>query len=150
MEQERFEDFVGLISAISKEIQRIKTREGAKLGLKGADIMCLYYLAQHEEGLPAAALAREAEVTRAAVSRTLAHLEEEGLVEVEVASGEAATRYRAPIRLTERGRACTEQAVEVIRSVVAEAGAELGEAERTQMYASLAQILNRLKGMSRA
>ena len=44
-EQERFEDFVGVISALSKEIQRIKMVEAAKLGIKGADVMLLYQLA---------------------------------------------------------------------------------------------------------
>ena len=44
-DETRFEDFVGLISGLYKEIQRIKASEGARLGLKGSDIMCLYYLA---------------------------------------------------------------------------------------------------------
>ena len=43
-DETRFEDFVGLISGLYKEIQRIKTSEGARLGLKGSDVMCLYYL----------------------------------------------------------------------------------------------------------
>lgn len=53
-EQERFEDFVGMISALSKEIQRIKMVEATKLGIKGADVMLLYQLARHPgRGLPA-------------------------------------------------------------------------------------------------
>ena len=75
-DETRFEDFVGLISGLYKEIQRIKTSEGARLGLKGSDIMCLYYLERSKDGLTGADLARMAGVTRAAVSRTLAHLEE--------------------------------------------------------------------------
>ena len=39
-DETRFEDFVGLISGLYKEIQRIKTSEGARLGLKGSDVMC--------------------------------------------------------------------------------------------------------------
>ena len=148
METERFEDFVGLITLISKEIQRIKTVEASKLGLKGSDIMCLYYLGQHEEGLTGSELAREADVTRAAVSRTLAHLEEDGFVEV---AGEQKTgsRYRASVRLTKRGREVTDTVGEIIRRVVAEAGEELGDIQRIQMYRSLNLILERLKGISR-
>ena len=82
-DETRFEDFVGLISGLYKEIQRIKTSEGARLGLKGSDVMCLYYLERSKDGLTGADLARMAGVTRAAVSRTLAHLEEGGYVEVE-------------------------------------------------------------------
>ena len=37
-DETRFEDFVGLISGLYKEIQRIKTSEGARLGLKGSDV----------------------------------------------------------------------------------------------------------------
>ena len=33
-DETRFEDFVGLISGLYKEIQRIKTSEGARLGLR--------------------------------------------------------------------------------------------------------------------
>ena len=68
-DETRFEDFVGLISGLYKEIQRIKTSEGARLGLKGSDIMCLYYLERSKDGLTGADLARMAGVTRAAVSR---------------------------------------------------------------------------------
>ena len=48
-DETRFEDFVGLISGLYKEIQRIKTSEGARLGLKGSDVMCLYYLERSKE-----------------------------------------------------------------------------------------------------
>ena len=100
-DETRFEDFVGLISGLYKEIQRIKTSEGARLGLKGSDVMCLYYLERSTDGMTGADLARVAGVTRAAVSRTLAHLEEGGFVEVDD-SGDAAVKYRAPVRLTTR------------------------------------------------
>ncbi len=148
MEASRFEDFVGLITLISKEIQRIKAIEAAKLGLKGSDIMCLYYLGQHDEGLTGSELAREADVTRAAVSRTIAHLEEEGFVEVDEEQG-TGSRYRAPVRLTERGRSVTAEANEIIRAVVNEIGEELGDIQRVQMYRSLNLIYDKLKDISR-
>ena len=37
-DETRFEDFVGLISGLYKEIQRIKASEGARLGLKGSEV----------------------------------------------------------------------------------------------------------------
>lgn len=148
MEETRFEDFVSLISLISKEIQRIKMVEAAKLGLKGADIMCLYYLSQHEEGLTSAELAREADVTRAAVSRTLSRLEANGFVQVGCGDDDA-TRYRAPVRLTDKGRASVEQVAEVIRRVVAEVGVNVDDTQRTQMYRTLSSILEELRQVSR-
>ena len=56
----RFEEFVGLISALSKEIQRIKATESSHMGLQGADIMILYYLGHSEHGMTGAELARAA------------------------------------------------------------------------------------------
>lgn len=146
-ERERFEDFVGLVSALSKEIQRIKMSEAAKLGIKGADVMLLFQLARHPEGLTGAELARCSGVTRAAVSRALAGLEETGFVEVK--SGSDAGRYRASVVLTPRGARAMESATQTIDRVVAEAGSAVGESERTAMYASLAAILARLRTISR-
>ena len=123
-DETRFEDFVGLISGLYKEIQRIKTSEGARLGLKGSDVMCLYYLERSKDGLTGADLARMAGVTRAAVSRTLAHLEEGGYVEVDESMSEADR---------------------IIREVLDTTGKAMGVEQREQMYASLRTILNTLR-----
>ena len=140
-DETRFEDFVGLISGLYKEIQRIKTSEGARLGLKGSDVMCLYYLERSKDGLTGADLARMAGVTRAAVSRTLAHLEEGGYVEVD----DAAVKYRAPVRLTALGGESMSEADRIIREVLDTTGKAMGVEQREQMYASLRTILNTLR-----
>ena len=155
-DETRFEDFVGLISGLYKEIQRIKTSEGARLGLKGSDIMCLYYLERSKDGLTGADLARMAGVTRAAVSRTLAHLEEGGYVEVDDETkdaliaeggipGEDAVKYRAPVRLTTLGGESMNEADRIIREVLDTTGKAMGVEQREQMYASLRTILNTLR-----
>jgi len=139
-DETRFEDFVGLISGLYKEIQRIKTSEGARLGLKGSDVMCLYYLERSKDGLTGADLARMAGVTRAAVS----HLEEGGYVEVDD-SGDAAVKYRAPVRLTALGGESMSEADRIIREVLDTTGKAMGVEQREQMYASLRTILNTLR-----
>ncbi len=144
-QEERFENFVGLIGALNKEIMRIKTVEGARLGLKASDVMCLYYLERSPEGLTGAELARITQVDRAAVSRTLARLEQEGLVEV--VSGVDA-KYRAPVRLTERGRQTTATVDAIVDRVLDEVEGALDEDERRQMYASLEAVLAKLKTIS--
>ncbi len=143
-DETRFEDFVGLISGLYKEIQRIKTSEGARLGLKGSDIMCLYYLERSKDGLTGADLARMAGVTRAAVSRTLAHLEEGGYVEVDD-SADAAVKYRAPVRLTTLGGESMNEADCIIGEVLDATGKAMGVEQREQMYASLRTILDTLR-----
>ena len=66
MEETRFEDFVGIISALNKEIQRIKNAEAHRLGFRGADVMCLYHRVKYPDGLTAAELARLVDVSRVA------------------------------------------------------------------------------------
>ena len=148
MEESRFEDFVGIISALSKEIQRIKNAEARRLGFRGADVMCLYYLVKYPDGLTAAELARLVDVSRAAVSRTVAHLAEDGFVEVG-GSDDDASRYRAPIRLTERGYEAARPLDDIIHRVLDEAGGELALRQRMQMYDSLNHILEKLRTFGR-
>lgn len=145
-ERARFEGFVGLISALSKEIQRIKMSEAAKLGIKGADVMLLFQLARHPHGLTSAELARHAGVTRAAVSRALVGLEESGFVEVR--TGSDSGRYRATVVLAPRGRVAMESASKTIDRVVNKAGGVVGDADRATMYAALEAILVQLKNIS--
>ena len=148
MEESRFEDFVGIISALSKEIQRIKNAEARRLGFRGADVMCLDYLVKHPDGLTAAELARLVDVSRAAVSRTVAHLAEDGFVEVG-GSDDDASRYRAPIRLTEKGYEAARPLDDIIHRVLDEAGGELALRQRMQMYDSLNHILEKLRTFGR-
>ena len=144
MGETRFEDFVGIINALSKEIQRIKNAEARRLGFRGSDVMCLYYLVKYPDGLTASELARMVDVSRAAMSRTVAHLAEDGFVEVG-GSDEEASRYRAPIRLTEKGLEAARPLDDIIRRVLDEAGGELALRQRMQMYDSLNHILEKLR-----
>ncbi|MFR3998800.1 MAG: MarR family winged helix-turn-helix transcriptional regulator [Atopobiaceae bacterium] len=144
-EESRFEDFVGLIGAIDKEIQRIKTAELARFGLRASDLMVVYYLEKNPEGLTGADLARLADVDRAAVSRTVTRLAADGFVEV----GEESTRYRAPIRLTEKGYAAMAEVNGLISQIVRQAGGGLMDEQRRALYASLESVLGQLRVIAR-
>ena len=150
MSENRFEDFVGLITAVAKEIQRIKTVELARFGLRASDLMCVYTLQHHPDGLTAAELARATSVDRAAVSRVVSHLKEAGIVEV---GGEeedtAAERYRAPIRLSEKGSAVMLEVNDIIRRIVDQAGSDLSDESRRIMYDSLSSVYKELKEISK-
>ena len=74
----RFEEFVTGITECHRYIQRIKSMEMTELGLKGNHVMCLYYLARSPEGLTAAQLCALCCEDKAAISRTLAELENKG------------------------------------------------------------------------
>ncbi len=145
---ERFEEFVRLVSSLEKEVQRIRAAECERLGLRGADLMCLYYLGKSGEGMTAAELSRAAGVTRAAVSRTLATLSERGFVEVDEPAGDA-RRYRAGVRLTERGREAMSGVEAAVSRVMSTVDSALEDGERAQLYVSMASVLERLKGIDR-
>lgn len=144
-EESRFEDFVRLIDAIEKEIQRIKTTELARFGLRASDLMVIYYLEKNPEGLTGADLARMADVDRAAISRTVSRLASDGFVEV----GEELSRYRAPVCLTEKGYAAMAEVNGLISSIVQRAGGGLIEEQRRALYDSLTSVLAQLKTISR-
>ena len=146
--EERFEDFVGLVTAIEKEIQRIKTAELARFGLRASDLMCVYTLERHPEGMTAAELARATSVDRAAISRVISRLASNGFVDVgEDDPGRG--RYRAPIRLTEKGEAAMLEVDQIICRVVEQAGSGLTEERREAMYASLDSVYQQLKEIAR-
>ena len=60
-----------------------------------------------------------------------------------------ATKYRAPVRLTQKGREAARPLDDIIHRVLDEAGGELAARQRMQMYDSLNHILERLKTFGR-
>lgn len=139
--KDRFEQFVSGITLCYKHIQRIKSMEMTEFGLKGTQVMCVFYLKRNPAGLTAAQLVSLCQEDKAAVSRTLAELTEGGYVE----SVDSTKRYRAPMKLSEKGRALGEK-VDVLVSQWVEAGGEgLTEDERAAFYHALEIISRNLR-----
>ena len=147
MSQDRFERFVGLVFSLNREIARIKDSEAERLGFRGGDVMCLYFLIGRPDGATSAELARLADVSRPAMSRTVTRLEEAGLVEVVVAEG--SSRYRAPVRLTERGREASEPMGAIVRHILELTGSSVDAGRRECMYEALETILECLRSVDR-
>ena len=144
---QRFEEFVSLISNIHKDIQKIKQDRMKQFGLSGNHVMCLFYLAKHEEGLTAANLCQLMSVNKAAVSRTLAELIEKEYVIY--ADQEEGKKYRAIVKLTEKGISVTEQIDGIIYEVVNEIGKDLEDKERNIMYRSLEIVSKNLDSLAK-
>lgn len=68
----RFEDLTAGVTQVYKNIQRIKKQRMNSLGLKGTQVMCIYYLSIHPEGMTAADLSRITVEDKASISRILA------------------------------------------------------------------------------
>ena len=72
----RFEQFCTAVSMIHHSIQKIQRVEMARYGLKGPHAQCLLIINQYPEGITAARLCELCEKDKAAISRTVAELEE--------------------------------------------------------------------------
>lgn len=134
----RFEEFVSLIANIHKDIQKIKQEKMKQFGLSGNHVMCLFYLAQHQEGLTATQLCQMMSVNKAAVSRAMSELLEKGYIFY--IDQESNKKYRAVAKLTIKGFAVTEQIDGIIYEVVEEIGNDLSVEDRNIMYQSLKTV----------
>ena len=146
----RFETFTLLINSISRSIRRIKTETMAAYNLKSPHVSCLYYL-YRQPGMTAAELCEVCEEDKAAISRSILFLEQNGYLIREISSEkegrQGAKHYRAPLKLTEEGyRIAGEIAVEVDH-VLEAVGQGVSEEERAVMYTTLVRINRNLRGL---
>ena len=125
--QQRFETFTVLIAKISRSIRRIKAEEMSEFHLKGPHVSCLYYLTQLGP-LTAGQLCDRCEEDKAAVSRSLEYLEQNGYVT------RPDKRYRSPLTLTEKGQ-------ETGRAIA-------GKIDRLVMYDALTCISGHLERLA--
>ena len=146
MSDGRFDLFTMMIAQISKSIQKIKTKEMLKFGLRGTHVMCLFFLRRSGSGLTAAELAEQCGEDKAAVSRALALLEAKGYVDCP--EPESKRKYRAKISLTDSGIRLTDEIDRIIEESVEKAGSGLKEAEREALYHALSVISGNLKKLA--
>lgn len=137
---QRFDAFVTGITVCYKCIQRIKSAEVTELGLKGAHVMCMFYLNQHPEGLTASQLCALCAEDKAAVSRTVSFLKREGYV-----CSEGPRNYRVLLRLTPAGQSIAGQFDDFIADWVTSGGNGLTDQERSDFYRALNLISNNLR-----
>ena len=131
----RFEKFTMQLSKLEKSVQKMKTDGMGQFGLKGADTLCLYQLAEGES-LTFAEIAQRCELDGALVSRTLRGLVDKGMVE---RSGDPG-RYKACYSLTRQGEERWLRIREIIAQVQQEADRGISEQELTVFY----RVLDRL------
>ena len=136
---ERFETFTVLINQLSRSIRRIKAEQMESINLKGPHVSCLYYLSK-DGPLTAAELCDRCEEDKAAVSRSLEYLEQNGYLQVPEGK-----RYRRPLMLTQKGAAAGAEVSRRIDSIVALASCDILEEDRLAMYRALSIISKNLE-----
>lgn len=136
---QRFEAFVTGITLCYKYIQRIKSAEMSEFGLKGTHVMCLFFLHHNPDGLTAAQLCQLCAEDKAAISRTIATLQERGYIDG------SDKKYRASLILTAAGEELAVKMDALMEQWVGLGGDGLTEDERTAFYYALERIANNLK-----
>jgi len=142
----KYELFSTVVSALYHDIQRIERTEMAKYGLKGPHAQCLSIMNRYPEGITSARLCQICERDKAAISRTVAELEEAGLLTRQEHNG---MRYRVPLLLTEAGRRAAQNVNFVASRAVEQAGLGLNDRQRDVFYSVLGVIAQNLHTISR-
>jgi len=138
---DRYELFSSSISSIYHDIQKIERVEMAKFGLKGPHAQCLLALRRYPEGLTSSQLCEICDKDKAAVSRTVAEMEQAGMVSRDVRDG---NRYRARLTLTEQGAAAAKAVSQRALLAVEQAGVGLEDEKRQIFYQVLMLIAGNL------
>ena len=139
---DRFETFTTLISKITRSIRRLKSVKSSKFNLTGPCVYCIYYLYKHNEGLTARELCLLCDEDKAAISRTLEHLEDNGFI---VCNSSTKKRYNSPLLLTPKVNEVGKKFVNIIDNLLNEASTNVTIEERDALYSALTKICNNLQ-----
>lgn len=101
--------------------------------------MCLYYLNCHPEGLTASELVKLTLEDKAAISRALATMREQGYAEYDSAT------HNADVRLTPKGKQLAEHIVGRAAAAVSAGSADFSAEQREFFYKSLVTISDNLE-----
>lgn len=140
---DRFQSFTVLITKIARNIKRIKTEEMKEFDLKGPHVSCIYYLYK-ENGLTATKLKEMCGEDKAAISRSIDFLEQNGFI---YSLDDKKKKYNAVLRLTKKGESAGALLANKIDGVLEKASAGLTEENRKILYQSLYLISNNLDNL---
>ena len=137
----RYELLSGSVSSMYHDIQKIERVEMAKFGLKGPHAQCMLAMSRYPDGLTASRLCEICDKDKAAISRTVAELEDAEMVLRDAAGG---NRYRARLTLTQKGTEAAEAVSRRALVAVEQAGIGLDDEQRKIFYQVLALIAGNL------
>ena len=138
----RFEQFCTSAFSIYRSIQKIERIEMEKFGLKGPHAQCLLNMSHYPEGITAAQLCTLCDKDKAAISRTVAELENAGMLIRDCIGN---NRYRARLILTDMGREAASRVAERAKFAVEQAGSGLSAEQRAVFYHALGLIADNLQ-----
>ena len=138
----RFEHFTMDIFSITRSWNRLANEEMKKYGLRGAYGLYLVMIAGSEGQITAAKLADLCQRDKADVSRAVAAFQKKGILEP---YGES--KYRASLILTKEGKELASQISRRASEVIGQAGQDISQEMRENMYQCLDSIALRMREM---
>ncbi|MBE6007387.1 MAG: hypothetical protein E7238_09635 [Sarcina sp.] len=137
---DRFEHFTLSIFSISRFWNRLATEEMKKYGFRGAYALYLVMIASADGNMTAAALADLCQRDKADVSRAISAFRKKGILEP---YGES--RYRAALKLTEKGQSLAAAIRSRADEVLEQAGRGISDEMRENMYLCLDIIARNMR-----
>ena len=137
----KYELFSASVSSLYHDIQKIERVEMGNFGLKGPHAQVLLVMSRYPQGITSSRLCEVCEKDKAAISRSVAELEQAGLL---TRTGRDGVRYRAMLMLTPRGEEAAQAVSCRARQAVEQAGEGLTDEQREVFYNVLALIAGNL------
>lgn len=144
--QSRFEHMSYLISCINRCIGQLEREEMEKYGFKGAYAQYLAVLKRFPEGLTPSELSMLCDRDKAAVSRCVTQMQEQGLLTRRVENDRV---YKAKLVLTEEGSRAAEFVCQRAQTAVEAVGGQLTLEQRQALYATLELIADGLEKLTK-
>ena len=142
---ERFESFTSAINGVYRYILKIEREEMEKYGYRGSYALYLAIMSRFPDGITATRLGELSDRDKAGISRTLAEMEENGLV---VRQTNKNNFYRAKLVLTDKGKTAADFVREKAIDAVSAAGAGISDEDRAIFYDCLLTITSNLRKIS--
>ena len=139
---ERFEQFTGDITLAYKYILKLKTHCMKTFDLKASNVMCLFYIGKHENGLTATELCEYCKEDKAGISKSLMVLKEKNLI---FEDDDGIKKYRMRYMLTKNGEEVYKEVLKFITKAVEVGGEGLSVEERINFYNTLNKIVTNLE-----
>lgn len=133
----RYSLFTNLIKNIFNNVQKIRSKEMEKLGLKGSSIQCIFYLYEDDRGKTPQDLCILCNEDKAAISRTLQYLTNLNLISTKKEDNKI---YKNLIILTEEGRKIGKIIEEKIDNIWEQGSQNLKQNEIEDFYKTLSKI----------
>lgn len=140
MDDNRFISFTNLVSSLNRVIFLIKEEETQKYELKSMHVSCLYNLYRFN-ALTQVELIELCEENKAAISRTLCYLIDNGYVKIDNPDA----KYKKSYSLTKKGIEMSEIIQNRVNSILEKASGSIPVIDRKKMYECLRKIDENLR-----